>query len=250
MRLAFNPSGQLTYRPELNGLGITESEYGAGMLTNWGQKPATNWGNVATGGAIAGTFAGIQTALTTGSVVQGGIMAGLSAAAMIPGPQQPFIIAAAALAGPIMQMFKGCGKTCVQATEIANQAEQALVKIKDDYLSQPVRTRSSQLVAIHIFDDVLGKMYQACSNPALVVAGQKCVSERLVRGGTAPWCPTGTGCDWLTLYRDPIANDTGVVDDPASSGVPFASTESGGFPMPLLLGAGAILLAVLMAGGE
>jgi len=28
-----------------------------------------------------------------------------------------------------------------------------------------------------------------------------------VRGGSAPWCPTGTGCDYYTEYLDPIVND-------------------------------------------
>ena len=55
-----------------------------------------------------------------------------------------------------------------------------------------------------------------CGNPALGDAGVRCVNERLVRGGTAPWCPSPDhrGCDYLTSTRDPIANDLAVVPDP------------------------------------
>lgn len=207
-----------------------------------------------TGSAITGTFAGIQAALASGSALQGGIVGGLTAAAMIPGPQQPFIAAAASLAQPIMALFRGCGETCIQATEIANQAGAMLTKVKDDYFAQPVRTQSSQYAALQLWDAIAAEMRKMCGNPALGAAGQRCISERLVRGGTAPWCdkPGKIGCDWVTTLRDPIANDTGVQPDtiqPGSNGGGL-SMNAGGFPMPLLLGAGALAIAFVMAGDQ
>lgn len=205
-----------------------------------------------TGSAIAGTFAGIQAAFSSGSALQGGIIGGLTAAAMIPGPQQPFIALAAGLAGPVMRLFKGCGATCVQATEIANKAAEMMLQVKGDYFAQPIRTKSSQYAALQLFDAIAAEMRKACGNPALGPAGQRCISERLVRGGSAPWCPTGTGCDMYTTLRDPIANDTGVQPDPIQPGSNGGGlfSGSGGSSMPLLLGAGALALAFVMAGDK
>jgi hypothetical protein len=134
------------------------------------------------------------------------------------GPAAPFLIAAATLVAPLaMLMNRGCGQTCIQSSEYANQAADTLDKLGKAYWAQPVRYRSMQVQTLSYIDQVLNWLQQVCGDPALGDAGRRCISERLVRGGTAPWCPTPnhTGCDYLTATRDPIANDAQVIADPA-----------------------------------
>ncbi len=175
-------------------------------------------GNIAQG-ATSGVLLGASTAISTGSQIAGGIAGALAAIAPFTGPAAPFLAIAAGLVGPIAKMFAGCGSTCTQATQFANQAASALDQMKAAYFAQPVRYKSSQTAALSYFDQIAGWLQQMCSNPALGAAGQRCISERLVHGGSAPWCPGGTGCDWITAYRDPIANDAGVVPDPPSAAI-------------------------------
>ncbi len=92
------------------------------------------------------------------------------------------------------------------ATRIVDQIEPYLKQNRDWYLSQPARTPEMQQKALALFDAAWSDVVAGCSDPNLGDAGRRCISER-ERGGSAPWCPTGTGCDWFTLYRDPIAND-------------------------------------------
>ena len=91
-------------------------------------------------------------------------------------------------------------------------------------------------------------MQQSCGNPALGAAGQRCISERLVRGGSAPWCtkPNNVGCDWYTTIYDPIANDPNVVADPASAVNSVVSSIAGGNVLVLGLVA-ALVLGVVWA---
>ena len=86
-------------------------------------------------------------------------------------------------------------------------------QMADLYWGASPRTKSTQQYVLSQMQQIISALQQACSSPALGAAGQRCISERLVRGGTAPWCPTGTGCDYYTSIVDPIANDTNVVDD-------------------------------------
>lgn len=190
----------------------------AGRHIGLGDYSFPSGGNIAQGGT-SGALLGISVAQSTGSAIAGGIAGGLAAIAPFTGPAAPFLAIAAALVGPIAKLFSGCGQTCTQATQFANQAASALDQMKAAYFAQPVRYKSSQTAALSYFDQIAGWLQQACSNPALGDAGRRCISERLVHGGTAPWCPTGTGCDWITAYRDPIANDAGVVPDPPSAAI-------------------------------
>lgn len=241
-------------RSPRQGIGDTQiSDFSGTDLSQYDGSSSNSYGTSdAIGGATAGVFAGIQAALTSGSALGGGIVGGLTLAATIPGPQQPFIALAAGLASPIMSMFKGCGQTCVQATEIANKAGDMLTQVKNDYFRHSLRTRSMQYTALQLFDAIAAEMQKACGNPALGAAGQRCISERLVRGGTAPWCdhPGKVGCDWITMLRDPIANDPDVVEDPVSSPAVSGSLSLSSLPMPLILGAAALGVAFLMAGDQ
>lgn len=204
------------------------------------------------GGAMSGASIGFSTAQQTGSTIAGAAAGGLMAAAPFTGPAAPFLIAAASLIAPIASLFRGCGATCTQATEYANQAEVALTRLRDEYFAQPVHWASTQRATLGYMDQVFASLEQACGNPALGAAGQRCISERLIRGAPAPWCPTGTGCDWITALRDPVANDTAVVPDPAPAGSleNFFSGSGGGGSgaglSDLLLPAGLILAGLML----
>lgn len=269
MRLAFQSGSQTPYyNPALSGIGVDLTFPEGASNTSYdpsGTDPESS--SIAEGifgGAVSGAMIGYQAASALGSshewknAAVGGIAGGLALAGTIAAgtvagaPLAPFLFAAAALVGPIASMFKGCGATCTQATQIANKAEIALSAVRDQYLAQPIHYVATQRAALAAFDNIAGQMYKACSNPALGPAGQRCISERLVQGGSAPWCPTGTGCDWITTIRGPIANDPDVVPDPPmsvsqtlASGGSLLDSTVGGFPMPLLLIGGGLLFFAL-----
>lgn len=182
---------------------------------------------------------------------------------IVGGPVGAAIGGLIAVGSLIANMFHGCGQTCVVASQDADKAEQYLQQNLSAYQSSPVHYASLQAAALNNVDTMFAALRQACSDPNLGSAGQRCISERLVRGGTAPWCPKAghTGCDWFILYRDPIANDPHVVPDPspvstAASGVESAvsSIASGtifGLPISsLLLPAALVLGGVLLLGDD
>lgn len=187
-----------------------------------------------------------------GSIIQtGGATTAsiLMAAGIVGGPIGAAIAGFAAAAGLIISQFRGCGETCVIATEIANTVEQALRQIKDEYLAGP-RTHSTQAAALAIFDATWDKLVEACGNPQLGDAGRRCISER-ERGGSAPWCPTGAGCDWFILYRDPIANDPYVRPDPSALEQAGSTlTSATGLSGQVLLIGGLVVAVLLMGGGK
>lgn len=111
-------------------------------------------------------------------------------------------------------------KQKIASTKIADEIERLLKENLDGYMASE-RTRTIQAYALKNFDDAWAFLSgpEGCGNPELGEPGRRCISERQ-RGGSAPWCPTGTGCDWFTLYHDPIANDQAKPD----SRVPVLST--------------------------
>jgi hypothetical protein len=164
------------------------------------------------------------------------------------------VAAVAALIPVIVNLFKGCGATCTAATRIVDQAEGYLKQNVAAYQAGP-HTRSSQALALSTFDQLWTQVLQGCSNPALADAGRRCISERS-RGGK--W-------DWFVYYRDPIANDTRVVPDPAVASSTLASIgidpNSGvgqflnsssvpGIPNAYLLAGAAGLVFLLAASGD
>jgi hypothetical protein len=214
---------------------------------------ASTTGTLVAGGA-AGVTSGITEALATGSPLRGaGVAIGSTMMTLAPltGPAAPFVAAAGAVISLLSNMFHGCGATCIQATEIANKFEQEFQQLKSQYFAQPIRTKTMQTAYLTAFDQTAQQMYDLCSNPQLGAAGQRCISERLIKGGSAPWCPTHTGCDWITTLRDPIANDTGVQPDPpASAGVletalGNAASTAGGSMVPWLA-VGLVVLGLVM----
>lgn len=161
----------------------------------------------------------------------------------------------------IANLFKGCGQTCVLATQDANQLETYWQTNLNQYMNAPVHYYSLQQAALNNFDTGWAALYKACSDPALGAAGQRCISERQ-RGGASAWCCNATvhtdvgngmctGCDAFVTFRDPIANDPNVVPDPvAGASVTGGSVtgSTGGFPMLLLLIGGGILAFTMMGG--
>ncbi len=184
--------------------------------------------------------------------------------------------AVAALVGigiALANVFKGCGQTCVAATQIANQCDTLLSRNVNAYTSSPIRYVSMQAAALNTFDTTWAALQQACGNPQLQAAGQRCIADRQ-RGactwkaspggwnqdGTfTPWGAAGSGSacwNWFIGMRDPIANDPFVQPDPVASqsgagaGSPIQSITSSlsGIPTPLLVGGGLLAAALLMGG--
>lgn len=212
----------------------------------------------------ASTGASIATALLL--VVHAGSLVPIVGAA---------VAAAAAIAIVIEKVFSGCGQTCIEATNIANQVAAKLNENVQNYFAQNPRYASVQVAALAVFDQTWNLLLQACGNPALGSAGQRCISERQ-RGGVAPWCPNPghTGCDWFILFRDPIANDPNVQPDPSPTPAPAPApapagsqtvilqpiqnpdgstsyvqvqSSGGSLPIPLLLGAAALILGLVFS---
>lgn len=169
-----------------------------------------------------------------------GILIGSLAAIPIAGP----IAAAIAGIGVLLaNVFAGCGNTCVEATDLANQAEPILLQNLQTYMSAPVHYASLQAAALNNFTLTWNALVQACGNPALSSAGANCIGDRQEGGchyETSPggwqqqngtWVyvypgaqGSGSTCwNWFVGYHDPIANDPTVVPDP----VPGASFASG-----------------------
>lgn len=155
-------------------------------------------------------------------------------AAAATGPLAPFILAGTAAIGPAIALFtrlaQGCGETCLVSSGYADEAERSLIEVNRQFFAQPTITPELKTKALEFVDKVLNQLRQLCSQPQLGAAGQRCISERLVKGGSAPWCPTGTGCDWITLYRDPIANAplTAPTAQPGGGGSSLTASGGGG----------------------
>lgn len=220
-------------------------------ITN-GRRAGLGALNNATGQAALGLAPSIVP-IIAGAVSSSATIAGATglapmlAAIGVSGPAAPFVAAAIAVALPVFKLIKsmaaGCGETCIATSNWANQAEAALVDVNRQYFAQPTRTKQSQVYALQLVEELFRQLRELCSNPQTGAAGQRCISERLVRGGTAPWCPKPghTGCDWYALYYDPIATDAAAVagSDPVSSLLSLDGSSLSKYAVPLMLAAGA-----------
>lgn len=170
--------------------------------------------------------------LTTQQLTQqiGGLTA--TALAFIPVPGVAQLAAAAAAAATQFAIFieglTGCGITCVQSSQYANQAESVLKQLYAAYFAQPVRTVAMQQAVLLQMQQSIAALKQACSDPKLGTAGQNCIKDRLIEGGPTSWCPLPgkVGCDWITTYVNPVKNDPAVVSDTSSGGAAAASVLS------------------------
>jgi hypothetical protein len=118
-------------------------------------------------------------------------------------------------------MFKGCGVTCQQTTDIANQVATAAGQITQVYWAQPVRTVSMQQAAIQGLQQLYGYLIQNC-NAIGGQGGRQCVQDRQPGGR---W-------DFQAQQIAPIINDTAVVPDP----VPQAADVLTSLGLPTTLG--------------
>jgi hypothetical protein len=209
-----------------------------------------------------------QTAMQAEGFAVTGVSTAVSAAAaagIISSAAIPFIgpaIAVAALVATLLIKNSGCGETCIQTSQWANQAAAALQQNLDAYFALPVpRAQSNQTLALQTFDQVWAQLVKSCGDPQWGNAGKRCISDR--QAGACTWKQDKTGgypgepamgeCwNWFNGYRDPIANDPNVVADavaPSVSGT-VATLESdlgisSSSAVPLLLVAGLVALAVL-----
>lgn len=183
-------------------------------------------------------------AVTTAGNTVGGILTSLANAAGEIPVAGPIIAGIASILGPIIATFNGCGQTCIQATQYANQANIALQQALNAYMAQPVHYKSVQQATLAQMQAVFDALRQACSNPALGSAGQRCISDRLVEGAVTSWCNGKVGCDWITAYYNPVLNDPNVVADPVSAASLLTSVESGNF-LPLALVAALVVGLVI-----
>lgn len=191
-----------------------------------------------------GTLSGLGDADTTAKIgglstqsfaaVAGAFTPQIAALVSLSVPVVGVAIAGITLALTAIFMRKG-PKQKELATEAVNQVSDLMTKNLNEYLAGP-RTAESQTVALANFDAAWAWLISqdGCGNPALGSAGQRCISERQ-RGGSAPWCPTGTGCDYFATLRDPIANDTRpqeLATASASAGLLPAGIQNIGVSLP------------------
>jgi hypothetical protein len=212
-------------------------------------------------GTAAGTAQGVQIAGSTAtpvvSAVAGGSVAsilGVSTAVAIP-------IIGAAIAGVtflVADLIKnsGCGQTCIETSQWANQAEPLLKQNADAYFSNPApRTQSQQNAALANFDSIWARLVQMCSDPSTGDAGKRCISDRQAGACTwkasanSPWPggPAQGQCwNWFNSYRDVIANDPNVVPDSVGSIASSALSAAETLPAWLWAVAAVLVLAVAL----
>jgi hypothetical protein len=122
----------------------------------------------------------------------------------------------------------GCGQSCIQASNDANQIEQAMKANLAAFQAGQI----TQTEALQNFDGLWAQLTQACGQIG-GGAGSNCVSDR--QEGACKWKDSSGACwNWFVGYRDPIAN--------AAS----ASPAAGGSLVPLLA-AGAVGLIIAEA---
>ena len=193
----------------------------------------------------------------------------LKAIGTIGGPVGSIIASIGQLGVLLVQVFKGCGNTCIQATQYANQVEPLLQQNLQQYISSSVRTVSMQAAAVNNYNTAIAALEQACGQANLGSAGTNCIDERVDAsscqwkaspGGWSGACPgtyqgygasgSGNACvNWVILYLDPIQNDpcvqpdsvltssSGSTSTSSGSSVVSSSGEIFGFPAPLVIAA-------------
>lgn len=130
----------------------------------------------------------------------------------------------------LIKLAKGCGQTCIQTSQWANQAEELLKQNIAAYFALPApRPMSARNAAINNFNVVWAQLQQLCGQPGTQAAGQRCISDR--QQGACVWKQTvdsvllkypgepqpGECWNWFSGYLDPIANDPNVAPDSLAS---------------------------------
>lgn len=222
--------------------------------------PATTSASQIVGGA-AGAAGGIVGALTAVTAV--GMATGIGAA----------VVGLLAVGIAISKMFAGCGQSCVQTSDFANQVAAKIEGAFNTYMSAPVHYQSMQTAYLSVFDSAWSQLQALCQPPQAPTtygsAGQRCVTDRQAGGCTwkvAPfgwnqdahgnWTYTAAGANgsgtvcwnWFNGMRDPIANDPTVQPDPPSAQQEIADAATNATATnytPLIL-VGALLLGAML----
>ena len=234
---------------------------------------------------VGSTSMGAGVANSTGSAIAGAVAGGASAASAILSttaltgsaicpPCGIALAIGASLVGIITKMAAGCGNSCIEASDAANQAEPLLVQNVSNYTSAPVRYKSLQAAALANFDQIFTALEQKCQQIG-GAGGTNCIKDR--QAGACKWKATpptwtknadgsysytpagpagsGSSCwNWVAGYRDPIANDPGVVPDPPAQSAPGDVLTSLSTSLSSLLGGSAASgsispLLLLLLGG-
>jgi hypothetical protein len=218
------------YRWRHHGMG----QDGAGVSV---RKPLVSFG--------AETGAALTTAAT------GAAASGTSITASLAVP-----LIGAAIAGVLLGLKLWLGRMGPKqkrwTSQMADEAEKHLVELNQAWQSSN-KHASEQAVILQGIDEMFALLEQKCGDPKMGEPGQRCINERLRPGQPAPWCPKPghVGCDWIALYRDPVANDPEVVPDPTAaeqifaSGAEFLGMEPGNFSK-LLIPAALVALALAL----
>ncbi len=226
----------------------------------WG----AGWGDAASTAHNVQIGSSIATPVITGAVgasAASAAAAGGSAAILGMAPALALPIIGAALVGVtilVTELIKnsGCGQTCIQTSQWANQAADALQKNSDAYFALPVpRPLEAQLVALQNFDAIWAQLSQMCGDPQWGDAGKRCISDRQRgactwkqnRSGGHPGEPAIGECwNWFNGYRDPIANDPNVGSSAAGALDSVFGNGSGGSLLPLLAIGGLLAVAAVL----
>jgi hypothetical protein len=246
--------------------------------------PST-WGLGDAGSTLANQIAGsamqgASTASKTGSVITGAVQGAISATGAVLSTTlltgsaicpicAPFFAIGAALVPLIAKIAEGCGQSCIEASDYANQIEPLLQQNLQAYTSTPAgqRTTSMQQAAINNFNASFSQLVSECQSVG-GEGGTNCIADRQAGGckwKATPWAwnadgsftpagaaGSGSTCwNWVYGYHDPIANDPYVVPDPTPSASSVVSSltsgTTAGIPNEyLLLGALALIVAVTL----
>ncbi len=182
---------------------------------------------VAVGGAIA----------AAGGVVSGTII-GLPAGAVMAAVGG--LVALGSTIAGALHIGEGCGPTCIQATQLVNDAEPILRNNVTEYTAGHL----DQGTALLNFNQVWTAVQQGCGAiPG--AAGSNCVGDR--QAGACKWKDANGQCwNWDIGYRQPLLVPNGVGVG-VGSGVSMTNLTSD--PM-LMIGAGLLLLGLIVVGGK
>jgi len=207
-------------------------------------------GNAATDAGMVQAGAGIATPLVAATSA-GAIGSALGISTAVAVPVIGAAIAGVALLATYLIENSGCGVTCVETSDWANQAAALLQKNLDAYFALPVpRSQSNQAAALQTYENIWNGLVANCSQAGTGTAGENCISDR--QAGACKWRalapqypgqPAAGDCwNWDLAYRVPIAQDPNVADDAtALAANPDATVESA---MSSLSGGSLLVLAL------
>ncbi len=170
------------------------------------------------GSLAVSTATPILTGALASSAASTAAATGLPAAILGMSPALAVPVIGAAMVGvtiavvALLRASRGCGETCVQTSQWANEAEQILKENLATYLALPApRSVSARNTAASNFNVVWARLSELCGNPQLGDAGRRCIADR--QRGACKWRDSAGECfNWFTGYLDPIQNDTNVAE--------------------------------------